>query len=234
VTPYYQDELTTLYHCDCRELTVTDIGHVDCTITDPPYDAETHAGARTNAASAADKKLVINFDPADPFALAPWLTQFAERWTVAFCSMEMLGDYRRATGDAWMRAGFWRRTNGMPQISGDRPGQPGEGIAIWHKPLSAGRVGSAHWNGGGKHAFYEHAVSSGAWRVHPTQKPDGLMMAVIRDFTDPGEIIFDPFAGSCTTLVIAKQLGRRAVGVEIGEKWCRLGVERLGQGALPF
>jgi site-specific DNA-methyltransferase (adenine-specific) len=119
----------------------------------------------------------------------------------------MLGSYRDLAGDAWVRGGFWRRPDGAPQISGDRPGQPGEGIAILHQP------GKKRWNGGGHHAYYEHCVVK-ANRLHPTQKPEGLMMELVSLYSDPGETILDPFMGSGTTLVAAKRLGRKAIGID--------------------
>jgi site-specific DNA-methyltransferase (adenine-specific) len=50
----------------------------------------------------------------------------------------------------------------------------------------------------------------------------------------PGETVLDPFAGSGTTLLAARQLGRRAIGVEASERYCELAVERLAQGELAF
>ena len=234
MTPFYRDASVTLYCGDGFVITpdvLVEYG-VDHVMTDPPYDAATHDGARTNA--TADKKLEIGFDPIDPTILGPWLGKWARRWTLAFCGLEMLGDYRRAVGDAWMRAGFWWRPDGTPQISGDRPAQPGEGIAIWHRSLTEGRNGHARWNGGGAQAMYRYGVVRGRERVHPTQKPEPLMAELIEQFTDVDETIFDPFAGSGTTLVAAKRLGRKAIGIELDEQWCREAVRRLGQERLPF
>ena len=67
-------------------------------------------------------------------------------------------------------------------------------------------------------------------RLHPTQKPQELMNILVRDNSDKDtDIIFDPFAGSGTTLVAAKQLGRRWLGCEISEKYCKIAEERLRQ-----
>lgn len=144
-----------------------------------------------------------------------------------FCSMEMLGAYREQAGDAWVRAGFWRRPDGAPQITGDRPGQPGEGLAIMHRP------GRKRWSGGGHHAFYEHCVVKHD-RVHPTQKPESLMRELVSLYSEPGEIVLDPFMGSGTTLVAAKRLGRIGIGIELEEKYCEIAARRLQQEALPL
>jgi site-specific DNA-methyltransferase (adenine-specific) len=62
---------------------------------------------------------------------------------------------------------------------------------------------------------------------HPTQKPVALMSYLIRTYTNPGEIILDNTMGSGTTLVAAKNEGRRAVGIEISEEYCQIAVDRL-------
>jgi site-specific DNA-methyltransferase (adenine-specific) len=67
---------------------------------------------------------------------------------------------------------------------------------------------------------------------HPTPKPLRLMRALLNRIA--GDSILDPFMGSGTTLVAAKQLGRRAIGIEIEERYCAIAVERLRQEVLPF
>jgi len=62
---------------------------------------------------------------------------------------------------------------------------------------------------------------------HPYEKPLSLMKRLILNHTTPGQIIVDPFCGSGTTLLAAKQTGRRAVGVEIDDAHCRIAASRL-------
>lgn len=64
-------------------------------------------------------------------------------------------------------------------------------------------------------------------KVHPTQKPVALMEYLIKTYTNENDIILDPYMGSGTTLVAAKKLNRRAIGIELSEEYCNFAVERL-------
>lgn len=200
--PYYEQDGVTIYHGDCRE--VIDRGFYD-----------------------GDVVSKIDFAPLDFPSTIPLLLGCSRRWVVCFCTMEMIWEYKQIAGERWIRAGFWRRPDGAPQFTGDRPGTPGDAIAIMHT------TGKKRWNGGGKHAYYEYGVERSD-RVHPAQKPEALMCALVTDFTDSGETILDPFMGSGTTLVAAKRLGRKAIGIELEEKYCEIAAKRLQQGALPL
>lgn len=74
-------------------------------------------------------------------------------------------------------------------------------------------------------------MASDFYYNHPTQKPIKLIRQLI---TKDAHTILDPFMGSGTTLVAAKQLGRKAIGIEIEEKYCEIAVKRLGQGVLAL
>lgn len=69
---------------------------------------------------------------------------------------------------------------------------------------------------------------------HPAIFPERLAIDHIVSWSNPGDLILDPFMGSGTTLVAAKQLGRRAIGIELEEKYCEIAVKRLGQEVLNF
>lgn len=210
--------------CGERDVVLASLGDaaVDVTITDPPYDERTHAGARTTTATwrgtggarAAAPRVAIDFAPADPSTLAPLMLRVTRRWVVAFAALEQLGEYKLAAGEAWIRAGAWDRVAPTPQLTGDRPAQGIEGIAIMHR-RGGGRL---RWNGGGGPALWRHlrlAAAHGHTRHgHPTEKPVPLMRALVRDFSDPGELICDPHAGSGTTGVAALLEGRRVILVE--------------------
>lgn len=65
--------------------------------------------------------------------------------------------------------------------------------------------------------------------LHPTQKPTALMAYLIRTYTNPGELVLDNTMGSGTTLLAAQNEGRRAIGIEINEEYCKIAVDRLRQ-----
>jgi site-specific DNA-methyltransferase (adenine-specific) len=71
-------------------------------------------------------------------------------------------------------------------------------------------------------------------RVHPVDKPLPLLGALIAPTTDPGDLVCDPFMGGGGTLVAAKGLGRKAIGIEIEERYCEIAARRMGQEVLDL
>jgi len=205
---------TMLVHGSWRDTAPEEVDEVLC---DPPYTEHVHEG---HVLPVRDRE-AVPFDPAHPEDFLPELLGRARRWVVCFCAFEALGDYCRIAGDAWVRSGIWLKTNPAPQMSGDRPGTPGEAIAIMHNP------GRKVWNGGGKVALWRHAPAHGAERCHPTPKPVSLMLDLVRDFTMPGELVWDPFAGGGTTGVACMKLGRRFLGHELEHEHAEVAARRL-------
>src|SRR6185295_3098316 len=103
---------------------------------------------------------------------------------------------------------MWAKDNPMPQISADRPGQAFELCTIAH----ARPRGRMRWNGGGRGGRWDHPTCQGPDRPeHPSPKPLDLMLEQVADFTDPGELVLDVFAGSGTTGVACLRLDRRVI-----------------------
>jgi site-specific DNA-methyltransferase (adenine-specific)/modification methylase len=76
---------------------------------------------------------------------------------------------------------------------------------------------------------------NGKPRIHPTQKPVGLMSWCIeRARLSPHELILDPYMGSGATLLAAQRAGHRAIGIEIEERYCEIAAKRLSQSVLPL
>ena len=194
--------------CGERDEVLASLGDaaVDVTITDPPYNERTHGGARTESRGVVFAP-GINFAPVSSFDFVGEMLRASSRWVLAFCAFEHFAAYEHAAGAAWVRAGAWHKPSSLPQQTGDRPGTCLEGIAIMH------RAGRKRWNGGGYPAMWSH-VPHIKERTHPTQKPLSLMRELVRLFSDPGEVILDPHAGSGTTGVAALLEGRSVILVE--------------------
>lgn len=69
---------------------------------------------------------------------------------------------------------------------------------------------------------------------HKSQKPQRLMKELVKKFSESGDTILDPFMGSGSTLFAAKEMGRKAIGIELNKKWCKVAADRLAQGILPL
>lgn len=230
--PYYEDGAVTLYHGDCRELLASlPERSVDAVITDPPYSDRTHGMAKTNKGRGHGVKAVTfaSITEEDLTATLAACGRVTRRWVIATL------DYRHAfrvdqeppEGLRTLRVGVWVKPNPMPQISADRPGQGWEAIAFMHRADV-----KPSWHGGGRAGVWTHPVVQN--EGHPTAKPLPMVGDWVRLFTDPGDAVLDPFAGSGTTLRAAIDNGRKAIGCEIDERYCELIVKRLAQGALDF
>jgi site-specific DNA-methyltransferase (adenine-specific) len=223
--PYYQDEAVTIFHGDCREI-VPQLGMpIDVVITDPPYgDSETH---QKHLSQVAERQS-LGFDginEATAVQLANEWTQLARRWVVFTGEWKFMHALDKA--GLLVRFGIWRKPDGAPQFTGDRPGTGWEGVAICH------RKGKKRWNGGGSHAFWEFAKAENT-TGHPTGKPIGLFIDFVLKFSDAGETILDPFAGSGTTGRAAKDLGRKAVLIEREERYVEIAAKRMAQEVFKF
>lgn len=215
----------TLHLGDCIEgmkaLADKSVDHVIC---DPPYSAHVHGNAR----STDGKVHAISFDCLGDGLRTNAAVQFARlsrRWVLVFCEEEGAHLWRRRLKEAgleYIRTGRWVRTNGMPQITGDRPAQGDEAIVIAHPP------GRKKWNGGGRPAIYHCPLAnSDGERLHPTQKPESLMDMIVRDFTSPGDLVLDSFAGSATTAVACIRNGRKFIGWEQSPEYHARAIRRL-------
>lgn len=200
---------------------------VDHVVSDPPYDERTHVNGRRGTGPKGGALTVISefapksFPPVEPQAIALPLVAISRRWVILFCAVEQLGAYQAAALEAWVRGGVAVKSNPTPQFTGDRPGQGCDGVAIMH------RKGRKKWNGGGLPAVWDWYTERTEARFHETQKPVDLMLRLVELFTDPGDLVWDPYGGSMTTGVACLALGRRFLGHEMQEHYARQGAERL-------
>lgn len=211
---------------------------VDHVICDPPYSARVHSKSMRGANGWKGEISVareLGFDHLDEVAMlasAGAFARLAKRWILVFCDVESSHRWSEALsmyGAEVMRIGAWIKVGGAPQFTGDRPGVGFEAIVIAHAARTSGRT---RWNGGGRHAVWSHPIvldrgDGNEKRVHTTQKPVTLMESLVNDFTDAGDLVLDPFAGSGTTGVAALRNGRRFIGFERDAKYHAIAMKRL-------
>lgn len=213
--PYYQDEYVTLYCGDCREILPSLGGQFDAIVSDPPYGlaGEFDAVARPGRYGRAGGRVANDGD----VQCAEWLEEFiAARALPAILF------------------GMWQRVPANPrrQLIWDKEqiGLSGTDLP-WINSHEVAWVFGKGWLGSKRGTVYRTGRERDA--QHPTQKPVELMQFILS--CAPQEwTICDPFCGSGTTLVAAKALGRRAIGIEIDERHCRTAAQRLSQNVLDF
>lgn len=249
--PYYADEWVTLYHGDAdgsqgSESVLAALSEpVDAVITDPPYNVSVRNGRDGTTPGAlkrkdgTSRKVQRDFGEWDrdwsPVDFLEHATRLLREGgsLVAFTSEFLIGDYLKS-GLNHRNMIYWRKSNPTPAFK--MLYVRAIEMAIW-QVKGTGWV----WNGGGYvpnvydgKVVAGFAVANGELREHPTQKPLWLMRAIIAQHTDTEELILDPFAGSGTTLVAAKFLSRRAIGIEHNETYCEAIARRLSQSVLDF
>ena len=229
--PVYDRDGITLYNADCLDILPT-LGQVDHVITAPPYAPRAMKNARS-AKNISVRRDGVYYEfgygalmPETRRAVAPLLNPM--RWLLVWCDIESASAWRQdleCAGRRYIRTGVWVRENGAPQFSGDRPAQGVEACVIAH---GASKLA---WNGGGLPATWiGPIVNSQSRPEHSSPKPLWLMRQLIEQFTDPGDTILDPFCGSGTTLVAARDLGRKAIGIELSAEYAATAVSILEHG----
>lgn len=218
----------TLYLGDSLEiLPALTVDHV---IGDPPYEDELHAGAKAQRIIRADGRRMhgdLGFDGVNDARsdIAAAAVAASAGWVILFTLAEGVRAWRddlQAAGAKWDTTCFWIKPDASPRFNGQGPARGAECfVTSW-----AGK-GHRRWNAGGKRGVYTHCVNTGRQGEHPTEKPVPLMMDLVQDFTQPGQVICDPFLGSGTTGVACAALGRRFIGIEQNERWFDLACRRI-------
>lgn len=222
---YYQDDFVTLHHGDCREILPTIHGGVDLVITDPPYVfglASTHQEGK--AGGWGD---LMN----NSLFYGAWLTE---------CRRLL----NSREGAAWV-FGSWRSFPVLARASYEIR-WPIESLLVWDKEwIGPGGTRGLRPSYELVALFAEEGFAipnrgvpdiwrcqwAGAKEHHPAEKPVALLSRLIRESGTTAAIL-DPFAGSGSTLVAAKQGGRKAIGIEIEERHCEIAAGRLAQDTL--
>jgi site-specific DNA-methyltransferase (adenine-specific) len=234
VTPYYSEKGIEIYHGDAGGILET-FGRIgDLILMDPPYEAEAHTLQRRIKRGGSVREEPLDFAPMNAALrnhVALLTAKTAKRWILTFCQVEAAPIWKvsyEKFGLRYMRTCIWVKPDGQPQLTGDRPGMGYETLLAMHTQAAS------VWNGGGRTGvfIYNKNCNHGQPAWHQTQKPLSLIKELVKLFSNEGETIVDPFMGSGTTLVAAKSLGRKAVGIEIEEKHCETAALRLSQEVL--
>lgn len=212
---------------DCREILPT-LGGVDHVLSDPPYEDELHnAVGRIRRKDGREMCDDLGFDGVNSTRadIARACVDASAGWVILFTLAEGVRAWRddlQAAGAKWDTTLAWIKPDASPRFNGQGAARGFENaITCW-----AGK-GYRRWNGGGKRGVYTYCVNTGRQGEHPTEKPLPLMQELISDFTQPGELVCDPFMGSGTTGVACATRGRRFVGIEQNPRWFDLACRRI-------
>lgn len=225
--PYFVDDRAgiTIYHGDCREVLPT-IGAADLIATDPPYGISDtpFIGQDTKGRRRGDNTY---HPPSD------WDGSIDPEWP-RLCA-------QGAPVVAWF--GNWRK---RVEVADACPHQLRCEI-IWAKDMHVGPPCPAAMQDEriwifGRDGIKPRRFETTVWSVpviptwghkrHRNEKPLKLMTRLVSWLSDAGQLVVDPFIGSGTTLVARKELGRRAIGIDISEAHCETAARRLSQEVL--
>lgn len=207
---------------------VDDFHHL---ISDPPYEQRSHDAMGSIKRTDGGKQIdALPFEGIDRMRddLLVRAHMQCSGWLLCFCTTEGVAIWRDAIEANKLRYKtpmIWVKPDAMPKFNGQGPSHGHECIvSAWCG------LGHSRWNGGGRRGTFTHLVN-GPERTgeHPTQKPLSLMMELVSLFTNPGEIICDPFMGSGTTGVACVKLGRKFIGMERNEKYFDLARRRIAE-----
>jgi len=222
MTPYSDDGTCVIYHGDCRKIDAWDIAG-GVMVTDPPYGIDyvsNRHGPRWKRSGSEDRAVSIVGDESTAlrdYVLGVW----AARPALVF------GTWKAPRPIETRHVLTWHK--GLHLGMGDLsiPWRPNtEEIYV----LGSGFVGHR----GTSLLDYPAPVSwASKGRQHPHEKPVDLMRELVGKCPPLAEVV-DPFMGSGTTLRAAKDLGRRAIGIEVDERYCEIAARRLGQEVLDF
>lgn len=217
-------ENNTLYNIDCI-LGMKNMADnsVDFTLTDIPYDAVNREsnGLRNLDKGKAD---ILTFDLKE---FLKEVTRVSKNGLCIWCGYEqfstIVNHFRQEKGT--LRTLIWEKTNPSP-MNGQLFYLSGIEMAVWFK-----KQGAENFNAHCKNTVFRHA--SGSSKYHPTEKNHNLLKEIMLDNSKEGDIIFDPCVGSGSTLIVAKENGRKFLGFELDEQYYKMALERILQTQEP-
>lgn len=212
MTPYYEDDLVTLYHGDC--LTISEWLDADVLVTDPPYGVDYQSGSMRDKLAASilnDKDTVVRDSVLSLWGNKPAL---------------VFGSWKIAKPEKTKALLIWDTKGALGMGDLRIPWKPS------HQEIYV--LGGGRWQGKRDTdvlSFAPVQATAKNGRTHPHEKPIRLMDELIAKTVGT---IADPTAGSGSTLVSASRLGRKSIGVELDERYCEVIAKRLSQQAFDF
>ena len=233
--PYYEHAGITIYHGDCREV-LPDLPAVATVVTDPPYAIRNNFGTQAN--KNGRRRLQFAFDGAEKRdAAIHGVTLACDRAQsfFVFCGVSQVSFLEMALEEKFtVKPAAWVKKCPPPAMPGN----------WWPSGVEYALYGyrSGAWFGDTNtkrsNVFvsdtYRAGIRSGEKVDHPTQKWLPLMEHIVASLCHTVGCVLDPFMGSGTTLVAAKNLGRRAIGIELEERYCEIAARRLSQEVLSL
>ena len=210
----------------------------DLILTDPPYQFENSGGGFYGAwegrnAGSHDPRTYLNelrdlnCVDCEPSSFLPL---FGKASAVIFCNKALIAEYLNwaKTRNLLYDLHVLSKTNPIP-VKSNHFIHDLEYIVLF-------RAKQSYFDDSGPMREYRKLfqVSCGGSVHHPAQKPTELLKKYATVLCPPAGLVLDPFVGSGSTLVAAKQAGRRAVGIEIEEKYCEIAAKRLSQEVMVF
>lgn len=249
--PYYSDDQVTLYCGDFREL-LPDVlathGEPNLVLTDPPYGETSLKWDRWPTGWPAlipgrsmwcFGSMRMFLDHRDEYLAGGWKLSHDVVWEKHRPSTVVTDRFARIHEHAlhWYRGSWGDIHHDTPKVA-----HHGPKVATARRsavdPNIRGAIGSSVWEDDGTRWHPTVIRSRNMHRkeaINATEKPGGLVELLVGYGCPPGGLILDPFAGGCSTLVAARNSGRRAIGIELREEQCAKAVEwRLAQTVLPF
>jgi site-specific DNA-methyltransferase (adenine-specific) len=229
VTPYYDHAGITIYHGDC--LDVLPAIKADVLITDPPYGVGIGTGrtVESRRKSSSEHGLFrggyVDYDDSYENFVATVVPR--------------LNAYLDATKRGAVWTGPHIHEQRKPTVIGGVYCPAGKGRHSWGfktflPVLYYGVCPHVHKGASVPNTIQSSELPDSMSKGHPCPKPTGWMTWQIKLASVAGDVVVDPFMGSGTTLVAAKLLGRRAIGIELSEEYCDIAISRLRQEMLSL
>jgi site-specific DNA-methyltransferase (adenine-specific) len=234
--PYYRDDQVTLYHGDMRDI-LPELGQFDACVTDPPYGETSLAWDRWPAGWPA--LVAGHTNSMWCFGSMRMFLDRRDEFTGWRLSQDVVWEKHNGTGFAADRlkrvhelalhwyTGVWSEVHHAAPRE-DYHGPDKHAHARDSRTPHTGTIGAHHYADDGTRmvrSVIKHPSVRGG--LHPTEKPGAVLAPLIEYSVPPDGTLLDLFAGSCSGLLTACQLGRRAVGIEADEAMCEKAAARL-------